>query len=231
MHFHLPKPLHGWREFAGEVGIIVIGVLIALGAEQVVEAVHWRDQLKAERQALDDDVDGDWAAMSARQIIQPCVDRRLGDLALVFARHERGQPLGIFAPIGRPGVWSGGSSALQMASADGSLTHMSFDEKSRYFGVRSSYDTFEPSALEERDSWRVLQALDDPSSIDQQDWHDLRKAYRDAIDSNRIMKASLVVGPEGAWLNPFTGFKQLRPNKEALTLWMVEALCRPAVRK
>jgi len=32
MHFHLPKPLHGWREFAGEVGIIVIGVLIALGA-------------------------------------------------------------------------------------------------------------------------------------------------------------------------------------------------------
>ena len=33
MHFHLPKPLHGWREFAGEVGIIVLGVLIALGAE------------------------------------------------------------------------------------------------------------------------------------------------------------------------------------------------------
>jgi len=30
MHFRLPKPLHGWREFAGEVGIIVIGVLIAL---------------------------------------------------------------------------------------------------------------------------------------------------------------------------------------------------------
>jgi hypothetical protein len=24
-HFHVPKPLHGWREFIGEVGIIVIG--------------------------------------------------------------------------------------------------------------------------------------------------------------------------------------------------------------
>lgn len=42
MHFHLPKPLHGWREFAGEVGIIVLGVLIALGAEQVVETIHER---------------------------------------------------------------------------------------------------------------------------------------------------------------------------------------------
>jgi hypothetical protein len=33
MHFHLPKPLHGWRAFAGEVGIIVVGVLIALREE------------------------------------------------------------------------------------------------------------------------------------------------------------------------------------------------------
>ena len=29
MHLHLPKPLHGWRAFVGEVGIIVLGVLIA----------------------------------------------------------------------------------------------------------------------------------------------------------------------------------------------------------
>ena len=34
MHLHLPKPLHGWRAFVGEVGIIVIGVLIALGASR-----------------------------------------------------------------------------------------------------------------------------------------------------------------------------------------------------
>jgi len=26
MHVHLPKSLHGWRAFAGEVGIIVMGV-------------------------------------------------------------------------------------------------------------------------------------------------------------------------------------------------------------
>lgn len=42
MHFHLPKPLHGWRQFVGEVGIIVLGVLIALGAEQIAEGVHER---------------------------------------------------------------------------------------------------------------------------------------------------------------------------------------------
>ena len=44
MHIHLPKPLHGWREFLGEVGIIVIGVLIALGAEQVIEDIRWQEK-------------------------------------------------------------------------------------------------------------------------------------------------------------------------------------------
>lgn len=47
MHIHLPKPLHGWRALIGEVGIIVIGVLIALGAEQVVTRVH-EAQIKRE---------------------------------------------------------------------------------------------------------------------------------------------------------------------------------------
>lgn len=45
MHIHLPKPIHGWRGFVGEIGIIVIGVLLALGAEQAIEALHHRSQV------------------------------------------------------------------------------------------------------------------------------------------------------------------------------------------
>jgi len=41
MHIHLPKPLHGWKEFTNEIFVIVVGVLIALGFEQVVEELHW----------------------------------------------------------------------------------------------------------------------------------------------------------------------------------------------
>lgn len=54
MHFHLPKQLHGWRDFLKEVGIIVIGVLIALSAEQVVTWSHDRhlaQQARADIQA------------------------------------------------------------------------------------------------------------------------------------------------------------------------------------
>lgn len=45
MEIHKPKPWHGPREFFGEILIIVIGVLIALGAEQAVETLHWREKV------------------------------------------------------------------------------------------------------------------------------------------------------------------------------------------
>jgi hypothetical protein len=42
MDIHKPKPWHGVREFAKEIGTIVIGVLIAIAAEQAAEALHHR---------------------------------------------------------------------------------------------------------------------------------------------------------------------------------------------
>jgi hypothetical protein len=231
MHFHLPKPLHGWRAFVGEVGIIVVGVLIALGAEQVVDGIRWRHTVKAERTALDGDVADMWNALSARVVIQRCVDNRLSELALVFARRERGLPLGIVAPIGRPSVWTATESALEAASADGSLSHMPMAVKRAYFGARESYEAFIPSATEERNSWRELQALNDTAALDQTDWRELRKAYRDAVDSNHIMKTNLVFGTPGLWLTVFRQFPRMPENKEVLTIPWVEQLCRPAVRK
>ena len=52
MRVQVPKPLHGWRAFAGEVGIIVLGVLIALGAGQAVEEWQWRQKVGVVRKSL-----------------------------------------------------------------------------------------------------------------------------------------------------------------------------------
>lgn len=54
MHIHLPKPLHGWRALVGEIGIIVVGVLIALSAEQFAEFMHNRGQVRQGEEALKD---------------------------------------------------------------------------------------------------------------------------------------------------------------------------------
>lgn len=59
MHFHLPKPLHGWREFVGEVGIIVLGVLIALGAEQIIDDIRWHQKVERTKAELNAELHDD----------------------------------------------------------------------------------------------------------------------------------------------------------------------------
>ena len=80
MHFHLPKPLHGWRAFVGEVGIIVVGVLIALSAEQVVERWHWRGEVRETDRRMRDDMGYNLATAAERFAIDPCLRPRLGEL-------------------------------------------------------------------------------------------------------------------------------------------------------
>ena len=80
MHFRLPKPLHGWRAFAGEVGIIVLGVLIALAAEQVVANLHWRHKVGVIRQSLMGELGNDRARWESNMSQVPCAKREVAAL-------------------------------------------------------------------------------------------------------------------------------------------------------
>ena len=79
MHVHLPKPLHGWREFAGEVGIIVLGVIIALALGQAVQAWQWHEDVKTARGSIQREMAFDLAFFADRLRIANCVDRHLAD--------------------------------------------------------------------------------------------------------------------------------------------------------
>ncbi len=52
MHLHRPKPLHGWRELLLEIGVIVVGIVIAIGLEQAVELFHHGHQREQLTSAL-----------------------------------------------------------------------------------------------------------------------------------------------------------------------------------
>jgi hypothetical protein len=90
MDIHKPKPIHNWREFLKEVGIIVLGVCIALAAEQAVEWWHWnnrvRDAVEAMRLELRDD-DGPQAF--ARQAMRGCY---VSQLDAIQGAVETGRP-------------------------------------------------------------------------------------------------------------------------------------------
>jgi hypothetical protein len=81
MDVHLPKPLHGWREFVGEVGIIVLGVLIALGFEQLVDQWRWHQEVGSTRQAIANELVEAANQGALRIAVEDCLRDRIGELS------------------------------------------------------------------------------------------------------------------------------------------------------
>src|ERR1700709_1619627 len=52
MDIHKPKPVHSWRELLKEVGIIVIGVTIALTGEPIGETLNWKHKVAGAETAM-----------------------------------------------------------------------------------------------------------------------------------------------------------------------------------
>jgi len=88
MDIHKPKPWHGARELLKEVGIIVIGVLIALSADQVVQWLHVQREVSEAREALHDEI----AANGAIALFSIEEDRCLAKGLDGYARWAQGGP-------------------------------------------------------------------------------------------------------------------------------------------
>ena len=227
MHFHLPKPLHGWRAFAGEVGIIVVGVLIALGAEQVVETIHWKNEVASERASLLQEATDTLAGVKARAAQQPCVDRRLAEIRTVLERHHRGEPLGLVGEIGRPSRQTATRGTWQIALAGQALAHMSDDEKLDFSAAFGNFDVWDRSIAEDGPAWERLALLNNPELLTEQDWSTVRTAYAEAVYNNERFR---VLAP---WMaaNVVNHLPEIRKRHDAGDLsafrHMVDQICKP----
>jgi hypothetical protein len=129
MHIHLPKPLHGWRAFIGEVGIIVVGVLIALAAEQVVESWHWHAQAGEARLALRSEIrDDDLPQAYARLAMAPCLDARLQELQTALDSHVDRSRFAALARAYSPPLRTWDNEAWKAVIATGVLSHGGSEE-------------------------------------------------------------------------------------------------------
>ena len=119
MHFRLPKPLHGWRAFVGEVGIIVIGVLIALGAEQFVEAAHRKQEGADADDRIRSELAFNLGRLESRSTIHSCVTRRIEEIQALLDRAADNPDIHTPSWIGRPQYWAFASSQWQAESQAG----------------------------------------------------------------------------------------------------------------
>lgn len=128
MHIHLPKPLHGWREFLGEVGIIVIGVLIALGAEELIQTNHWQREVREARESMDAQLAASKFASLERIKGGDCTDRQLTRLDDLIEAPEL--PALPSLRLGGLRTWT--TSTWAAASASGAVAHMQPEVRNLY---------------------------------------------------------------------------------------------------
>ena len=155
MHFHLPKPLHGWREFFGEVGIIVLGVLLALGFEQIVDAVRWRSEVSELRDAMRVELAVDRARVERNLQQDHCALARL-DATEHWA--SASAPKSRISSPEEPVLWNYHSSTWDLAKASPATTHFGLSERLAYASAYDSVTSEQRYLAGEQENWSELTA-------------------------------------------------------------------------
>ena len=181
MQVHLPKPLHGWREFVGEVGVIVLGVLIALGAQQIVEAVQWHEEVRLTEEALTNEIALSIVNAAERKMVDQCLRDRLAHL-ITKARSEdvrwSADPMQLGntqytlsmlsqAPYRTPlRTWD--ESAWDSAKSSGVLSHMPRERVADFSGLYMSLDSERQAEAREEAAFSELLYLSFDTTLDAQ---------------------------------------------------------------
>jgi len=173
MNVHLPKPLHGWRAFLGEVGIIVLGVLIALAFGQLAESLHDRLNAEQAREAIRAEVRENLWWLQVRAEYEPCIDTMLDKLDGILARARNGQPIPRLKDVGLP-VHSKITSLRWDANAQaGRASLFSGDEQRNLGNMYFTTEEFRSSQEDEETVWAKLGFLNGLDRFTPLDVHEL----------------------------------------------------------
>jgi len=227
LDIHKPKPFHSVKEFLSEICVVVIGIAIALGGEQLLESWHWGHAVEAERKVLTTDVKDHLDAFSVRAAQQKCVDERLTELGIVFARHKAGQSLGLAGAVGRPQSNQGLFGAWQVAVADQAMSRMPLEERQAFADAYGDFDYLYKVEQEANSAWITLSALNRSDLLEPGDWPRLLDAYMQLLIQERRVKFLISFNLK----NNKMGVPEPahRPLDEVLSLDDAKALCRPLI--
>lgn len=153
------KPVRDWPDFIKEVGTIVLGVIIALGAGQMVDNWNWHSEVGIVEDSLDDELAGSLFAAQERIKITEC-QRQTLDALDDLADKSRGTLVIRNTPVSRNRIW--GSAAWEAAVASGALAHMPHDTRNSYAELFSFVRLFADLNIRQQQLWASINAYRRP---------------------------------------------------------------------
>ncbi len=180
MQVHLPKPLHGWRAFAGEVGIVVLGVLIALCAGEFVQAAHQRSEGRQAKEVIRAELEFNLARLRSRLATRPCVERRIEEIQQILKGAETQPQINTPSWVGRPQFWTMQNSRWQAESQAGRGALIDANELAGYSQMYAWMQGLANEMGTEQADWAKLRTLEHLSKLDPAAAYDLNTVLQDA---------------------------------------------------
>lgn len=188
MDIHKPKAVHGWRDLLKEVGVIVIGVVIALSGEQAVEALHWMHQAHAGEAALKDAYAREVRNAAMRVAQNDCITQRLATLSTIVQQASESGRLPPVGAIGHPPYipWTVGTWDALVASQ--TVSHLPRAKMIAYTSIAQRTTFLSSLSDREEDQWTTLDSMVGPGRrLSDVEAEELRTTLAHAANSNRLM--------------------------------------------
>lgn len=211
------KPPHGWSAVAWELAIVTLGVLIALAAQQIVEAAHDRSVAAQTRAEVTDELNSDLMSLALRRSAEPCIDRRLGELRAILAEWEETGSFDTPKWVAQAPVIEVETGRYEAALSAGRLALLSGEEQYRMGAVVNRIRRFEDWQFSERLPWGRLRSLQfGAKALSAEDRATIRTALQDASTINYEIKVNvaqtLPMARRYAFAPDAKGFRELAPE-------------------
>ena len=183
----LVRPGRREKLFLREVGIIIVGVLIALALEQL--ASNWRDRQRVSdiRAAMHEELEEFSQVLAVRVASQPCIVSKLEGIERALDSEKGGAPL---TNVGRPPFFFSGMGAWNSGASDLLSRHIGPTALARYAQDYDSAREFLELAKKEQDLWATLQTLEHQEELiaGERRWR-LVEAASGARNANLLLNA------------------------------------------
>jgi hypothetical protein len=160
MHIHLPKVPHSWREFLKEYAIIVLGVLTALGLEQMVEGAHERHLAHEAADAIHQEMRENVDRAAYRLGQQACIDKRLDEIEALLANWQDDEAFPAGIHVGFPGSVGLVYERWDANLASGRFNEEAPDVQAQQAGIYSLIKILDGLEVQEINDWSQLRTLE-----------------------------------------------------------------------
>jgi hypothetical protein len=162
MHVHKPKAAHSLREFLAEISVIVVGIVIALAGEQLVETVAHERQVEIGETALKADYVRFVELRAEQAATTACVANRLTELRAIVDDGARHGMLGAVGPVPQPPPRPWEITSWDTMVSSGAASHVPQAQVIRYSEISHWAKDAHATALAEVEAWSVFDSLSGP---------------------------------------------------------------------